>query len=52
MFLLYYFLFLDKIYNNQNQEGILIRQKHKFRTCFVKKSLLKNFGNFEEKHLF
>ena len=27
MFLLYYSLFLDKTYNNQNQEGFIICQK-------------------------
>ena len=27
MFLLYYFLLLDKTYNNQNQEGFIICQK-------------------------
>ena len=49
MFLLYYFLFLDKTYHNQNQGFINVRSSH--WRCSVRKSVLRNFGNFTEKNL-
>ena len=46
LLLLCYFLFFDKIYNNQNQ-----KVRSSLWRCFVRKSVTKNFGNFKENHL-
>ena len=45
MFLLYYFLFLDKTYNKQNQERFIICQRQPLEV-FRRKSVFKNLENF------
>ena len=50
MFLLCYFLFLHKAYNNKNQEEFIKCQKQLLKGTVIK-GVLKNFGNFPEEHL-
>ena len=49
MFLLYYFLFLDKTYNDQDQERSIIYQNQPLEVL-LKKSCSKKFQNISQKN--